>query len=174
MLTGVEIAVGYVFAWLVRKAKRVAGPADTETDRVLDAGMDRLHELVSARLGPDPALKRAQEEAQSGQGELSARTRRRLVDALDEVAERDTAFAQALLHAVAGVQVAGPVDVARYTGTAKASGGGSASTGIVRPGGAGEGSATAENTGYATAEGAGSRAITGVEYGWPGHSLATT
>ena len=126
--------------------------------------MERVHGLVGVKLGADPALERAREEAASEQGELSERTRRRLVDALDEAAERDTDFAQALAQAVAAVQAAGPVDIARYTGTANASGGGSASTGVVRPGGAGSGSATAEHTGDATAEGADSRASTGVDY----------
>lgn len=163
-MTGVEIAVGYVFAWLVRKARRVAGSADAEVDRALDVGMERVHGLVGVRLGQDPALERARLEAESGPGELSERTRRRLVDALDEAAERDTDFAQALAQAVAAVQAAGPVDIARYTGAAKASGGGSASTGVVRPGGTGDGSATAEHTGEATADGAGSRASTGVDY----------
>ncbi|MGW2464482.1 hypothetical protein ACWC2M_36710 [Streptomyces sp. NPDC001761] len=161
---GVEIAVGYLFAWLVRKARRVAGPADAEVDRVLDAGVERLHQVVEGKLGADPALERAREEAQSGNGELSERTRRRLVDALDEAAERDTDFAQAMAQALAAVQAAGPVDIARYTGAANASGGGSASTGVVRPGGAGGGSATAEHTGDATADGTGSKASTGVDY----------
>jgi hypothetical protein len=38
------VAVGYLFAWLVRKAKRAGGRADAEADRVVHAGMDRLHE----------------------------------------------------------------------------------------------------------------------------------
>lgn len=50
-MTGIEIVVGYVFAHLVGKAKRVSRRADTEVDRALDAGMDRLHDLVSRKLG---------------------------------------------------------------------------------------------------------------------------
>ncbi|MCX4411491.1 hypothetical protein OG840_61105 [Streptomyces sp. NBC_01764] len=95
-MTGVEIAVGYVFAWLVGKARRVAVRADTEVDRGLDAGMDRLHELISAKLGPDPALERARGEAEAGQDEPSERTRRRLVDSLEDAAGHDPAFAEAL------------------------------------------------------------------------------
>ncbi|RPF39227.1 hypothetical protein EDD92_9451 [Streptomyces sp. TLI_185] len=38
-MTGAEIAAGYVFAWLAGKALRVAGRADAEVDRGLDAGM---------------------------------------------------------------------------------------------------------------------------------------
>ncbi|WP_159025190.1 chromosome partitioning protein [Streptomyces sp. MUSC 125] len=99
-MTGVEIAVGYAFAWLVRKAKRVTGRADTEVDRGLDAAMDRLHVLISAKLGADPALERAREEAGEGRLEPSERTRRRLTDFLEDAAEHDTAFAEALAQLV--------------------------------------------------------------------------
>ncbi|MFB7337781.1 hypothetical protein ACFC00_40230 [Streptomyces adustus] len=163
-MTGVEIAVGYLCAWLVGKARRVAGRADAEVDRGLDAGMDRLHELVSAKLGADPALARAREEAGAGQGEPSERTRQRLVLALEDAAETDQDFAAALKQALAAVREAGPVDVTFATGTAKATGGATASTGVVRPGGTGSGSATAEHTGDASADGTGSRASTGVDY----------
>lgn len=103
-MTGIEVAVGYVFAWLVRKAKRVTGRADAEVDRGLDAGMDRLHELVTAKLGQDPALERAREEAEAGQEEPSERTRRRLTDSLEDAAERDPAFAQLLEQLVKELQ----------------------------------------------------------------------
>ncbi|SEG57145.1 hypothetical protein SAMN05216223_106321 [Actinacidiphila yanglinensis] len=63
-MTGVDVAVGYVFAWLVRKARRVGGRADADVDRGLDAAMNRLHDPVSRKLGADPALERAAEEAQ--------------------------------------------------------------------------------------------------------------
>ncbi|WP_369265225.1 hypothetical protein [Streptomyces sp. R35] len=103
-MTGIEIAVGYVFAWAVRKAQRVAGRADAEVDRGLDAGMDRLHDLVVRRLGSDPALQRAEEEAAAGQAEPSLRTRQRLELALEEAVESDTEFACALLKAVEELQ----------------------------------------------------------------------
>ncbi|MEU5048659.1 hypothetical protein [Streptomyces sp. NPDC021096] len=50
------------------------------------------------------------------------------------------------------------------TGQARASRGGSAHTGIRRPGGAGTGSARVERTGDATADGSGSSAGTGIDY----------
>lgn len=103
-MTGIEVAVGYVFAWLVRKTKRVAGRADAEVDRGLDTGMDRLHDLVSRKLGADPALRRAAEEAGEGRPEPSERTRRRLTDSLEDAAERDPAFAQALQELVTQLQ----------------------------------------------------------------------
>lgn len=103
-MTGVEIAAGYVFAWAMRKARRVTGRADAELDRALDVGMDRLHEVVSAKLGQDPALERAVEEAESGREELTERTRRRLTDALEDATERDTGFAEALRQAVSEIE----------------------------------------------------------------------
>ncbi|MGW2836143.1 hypothetical protein [Streptomyces sp. NPDC001286] len=58
----------------------------------------------------------------------------------------------------------GPVDTAIGTGKAKATSGGEASTGIRRPRGSGSGSARAEQTGDAIADGSGSSASTGVDY----------
>jgi hypothetical protein len=127
-MTGIEVAVGYVFAWLVRKAGRVAGRADAEVDRGVDAAMDRLHDLVSRRLGQDPALERAAEEAAGGQAEPSERTRRRLTDSLEDAAEHDPDFAgalQALLEQVQAARSAG------LPGGASASGDGQAVTGNV-------------------------------------------
>ncbi|WP_159104101.1 hypothetical protein [Streptomyces sp. CdTB01] len=149
-MTDVEIAVRYAFAWLVGKARRVAGRADMEVDRGLDARMDRLHELISVKLGDDPALQRAQEEAGAGLEEPSQRTRQRLELALEDAAEHDAGFAAALARVVAELQTAGPVDTAACTGSSRATAGGTASTGVVRPGGVGNGTATAQHTGDAT------------------------
>ncbi|MFJ1561545.1 hypothetical protein [Streptomyces mirabilis] len=99
-----EIAVGYLFVWAVGKARRVAGRADAEVDHALDAGMDRLHDVVASRLGSDPALERVVQEADSGMEEPTERTRRRLELALEDAAERDTVFAEALRQAVDYVQ----------------------------------------------------------------------
>ncbi|MEU1284452.1 hypothetical protein [Kitasatospora sp. NPDC005856] len=103
-MTGIEIAVGYVFAWLVRKASRVAGRADEEVDRTLDAAMDHLHDLVSTKLGEDPALHRLAEEAEASQGEASDRTRQWVTFTLEDAAERDPGFREALNRAVEQVQ----------------------------------------------------------------------
>jgi hypothetical protein len=93
-----------VFAWLTGKARRVANRADAEVDRGLDAGMERLHNLVSAKLGQDPALRRAGEEAAAGQDEPSQYTRRWLTDSLRDAAEHDAAFAAALENLVRALQ----------------------------------------------------------------------
>ncbi|MFJ9079372.1 hypothetical protein ACIRO3_29640 [Streptomyces sp. NPDC102278] len=55
-------------------------------------------------------------------------------------------------------------DTANQTGRARTTDGGSAVTGVKRPGGQGLGSATAEGTGDATADGNGSSAVTGIDY----------
>ncbi|MFE0520756.1 hypothetical protein [Streptomyces sp. NPDC058954] len=127
-MTGIEVAVGYVFAWLVRKAGRVAKGADAEVDRGLDAGMERLHDLVSRKLGRDPALERAAEEAESGQDTPSARTRRRLTDSVEDAVEHDPDFARALLTLVEELQA---TTTAAAAGGVSASGDGQAIAGSV-------------------------------------------
>jgi hypothetical protein len=101
---GVDVAAVYVFGWLVRKAKRAAQGVDAEIDRTVDAGVGRLHDLVTAKLGGDQALQRAREEAGAGDAELSERTRRRLTDALEDAAEHD----QDLAGTFAAIENAGP------------------------------------------------------------------
>ncbi|MBV9024183.1 MAG: hypothetical protein JO362_10415 [Streptomycetaceae bacterium] len=103
-MTGLEIPVGYMFAWLVRKAKRVAGRADEEVDRTLDAAMGHLHDLVSRKLGEDPALRKLAEEAEARQAEPSDRTRQRVQLALEDAAEHDPDFAEALEGAIGRLQ----------------------------------------------------------------------
>lgn len=105
-VTGVELAVGYLAAWALHKTKRVADRADAEVDQVLDAGMDRVHELIAARLGTDPALEQAMTEAASEQAEVTDRTRTRLHLVLEEQTEQDPAFAAELQKVVANVQAA--------------------------------------------------------------------
>ncbi|MFF9409822.1 hypothetical protein ACF1B0_30510 [Streptomyces anandii] len=98
-MTGIELVVGYLAAWAVRKGRRVAGRADQEVDQALDAGMDRLHEVVASKLGDDPALERMALEGQSGQ-EPSERTRQRVQLALEDASDDDSDFALALQAAI--------------------------------------------------------------------------
>lgn len=92
-MTGVEIAFGYFAAWAFRKVRRVAGAADAEADRVLDAGMARVHDLVSARIGEDSSVRQMAAEAEAGREEPTERTRRRVELALEEAMEADEDFA---------------------------------------------------------------------------------
>lgn len=90
-----------------------------------------------------------------GSGQLAA--------AAVQAATAIAALVWAVLHRPAGPDRE-PGDAAVDTGKAQATGGGQASTGVRRPGGAGSGSARAERTGDATAEGPGSTSTTGVDH----------
>jgi len=104
-MTGLELVAGFLAAWAVRKARRVGGRVDEEFDAATDAGLDRLHEVIASRLGGDPAVAKLQEEA-AGTGEVSDRTARRVTDAIEETAETDPGFADAVQAAVATIQEA--------------------------------------------------------------------
>lgn len=99
-MTGIELAVGYVFGWVVRKAKRAGGRADAEVDRAMDTALERLHDLISGKLGEDPALRELAEEAGTGRAEPSDHTRQRMRLALDDATGLDPEFARALDAAV--------------------------------------------------------------------------
>ncbi|MFI8435613.1 hypothetical protein ACIGJO_18030 [Streptomyces sp. NPDC079020] len=88
-----------------------------------------------------------------------------LVGASVQAATGIAALVWALLQRPpAPAPVPGPADLAVNTGNADGTDGGTAHTGVRRPGGAGTGSAKAERTGDATAQGPGSSAGTGIDY----------
>lgn len=124
VMTGAELAVGYFVAWVVRKVRRVAGSADEEVDRVLDASMERVHDLISQRIGGEPALHQLEAEIQAGQDAPRELTRRRVVLALQDAVESDTSFADELNQLLD--------ELAQYE---EASGGVSAGAGGVAAGG---------------------------------------
>lgn len=103
VVIGFEVAVGFLIAWVVRKVGRVGRRVDIEVDQVMDAGLDRLHDLVAAKLGGDPALEKLRSEA-SDAGEVGARTQARVRMALEEAAEQDPVFAAEFEAAVSQVQ----------------------------------------------------------------------
>ncbi|HYQ69427.1 MAG TPA: hypothetical protein VET29_39650 [Actinophytocola sp.] len=104
MVPGLEVAVGFVIAWFARKAGRAWKRVDGMADEALDAGLDKLHDVVMAKLAGDSALKQLEAEAATS-GDASARTRTRVRLALEEAAEQDTRFAADLESAVARLQV---------------------------------------------------------------------
>lgn len=108
---GAELAVGYVFAWAVRKARRAAGAADGMVDQAVDASVERVHQLVTQRLGGERALARVEDEAVAPGAELSPQARQFLQLALEDEAGRDAAFAQALEEAVAAARAASGTSV---------------------------------------------------------------
>jgi hypothetical protein len=141
-MVGADVVVGYVFAWLVGKARRVGARADGQVDEALDAGVDRvgerLHELVSGRLHDDPAWERLTGEAREGLEVLSARTGARVALALEDAVEHDPAFGGAVDELVArlsaGGTVAGPGGVAVAGSLDIRAGGGSIAAGVIHGG----------------------------------------
>jgi hypothetical protein len=106
VMVEIGLVVGYLTAWVLRKAKRASGRLDAEVDAVMDAGLDRVHELVAGRLGTEPALVRLEVEAAES-GEVSQRTRQRVELALVDEVERDEQFARALAGALGRLAGAG-------------------------------------------------------------------
>lgn len=80
------LVAGYMVAWAVQ-AKRVAGRLDAEVDTVLRVGLDHLHQVVTTKLGADPALADMQDEAARDR-QVSDRTRERLELSLQASAPR--------------------------------------------------------------------------------------
>lgn len=126
-----SVVAGYVIAWAIRKARRVGGRLDAEADGVIDGSLDRLHEVVAAKLAGHPALAELVEEAQAAGsgGEVSDLTRQQVELALTAVARKDDAFGQAVTELVArlreaelaaGSQVIAGPGSAVFTGSAAA------------------------------------------------------
>jgi hypothetical protein len=99
---GSEIVLGYLAAWVVRKGRHVVTRVDVEVDAVLDTGLDRLHEVVTAKLVGDPALERFEAEAESGQ--VAERTQKRVALAIEDAWDDDETFAQAVQVALTDLE----------------------------------------------------------------------
>ena len=109
MVIEAGVIAGYVIAWAVQKARRVGGRLDAEADTVIDAGLDRLHEVVAVKLGGHPVLAELEEEAGGGGGdggEVSELTRQQVELALTAAAQKDEAFGQAVTELVARLREA--------------------------------------------------------------------
>ena len=112
-MSGIELAVGFLIAWFARKAGRAGKKIDGMTDEAIDAGLDRLGDLVTRKLGGDTALQQLEAEATSG--DVTTRTQTRVQLALEDAAEKDAGFATNLNAAIAqlqptiGVAIAGDV-----------------------------------------------------------------
>jgi hypothetical protein len=105
-MTGLEVAVGWLIAWAVRKAGRAGKRVDAEADRAIDLALDRLHDLISEKLGADPALEKLQLEA-AETGEVGTRTQARVRLALEDAVDTDAAFGEALEKSVSALESAG-------------------------------------------------------------------
>ena len=106
MVIEAGVVAGYVIAWAVRKARRVGGRLDAEADEAIDAGLDRLHEVVVAKLGGHPVLEELDEEAAADAGQVSELTRQQVELALIAAARKDEVFGQAVTGLVARLREA--------------------------------------------------------------------
>ena len=109
MVIEAGVAVGYVIAWAVRKARRVGGRLDDEADELIDAGLDHLHAVVAAKLSGHPALAELVEEAEqavASDGQISELTRQQVELALSAAARKDETFGQAVTEALSRLQEA--------------------------------------------------------------------
>jgi hypothetical protein len=104
-MVGLELVAGYLVAWGVRKLHRVGKGLDRETDEVIDAGLDRLHDAIAAKLGTDPAVVKLDAEVSQGL-EPTERTLRRVNDAVEEASEEDPDFAALVQALVARLEEA--------------------------------------------------------------------
>src|SRR5690242_1105974 len=95
-----------MIAWALRKVRRAAGRLDAEADVAIDAGLDRLHEVVAAKLGAHPALDDLDEEAATDDGQVSELTRQQVELAVIAAARKDDAFGQTVTELVARLRTA--------------------------------------------------------------------
>jgi hypothetical protein len=99
---GLEVAIGALIAWAIAKARRAGREADELVDDVIDTGMEKVHDVVLAKLGQDPALAKLEIEAATS-GDVTPRTRQRVELALADAVEGDPGFADRLREAISGL-----------------------------------------------------------------------
>lgn len=104
MVIEAGIAAAYVVAWVARKARRVGTRLDGEVDEVIDEGLDRLHEVVAAKLDGHPVLSELVEEAATDDGQVSELTRQQLELAITAAARKDDVFGQAVTELIVGLR----------------------------------------------------------------------
>ena len=73
---------------------------------VIDPGLDRLHEVVAAKLDGHPVLGELDEEAATATGQVSELTRQQVELALTAAARRDELFGQAVSELLARLREA--------------------------------------------------------------------
>ena len=126
MVIEAGVVTGYLIAWAVSKARRVA---DGLVDPSIDAGLGKLHAAVAAKLGAHPALDDLTEEAATDESEVSELTRQQVELAVTAAALKDNEFGQAVTEVVgqlraaeqaSGISVVSGAGSAVFTGDAHA------------------------------------------------------
>jgi hypothetical protein len=129
-IVSLEVAIGFVIAWVVGKARRAGQHLDGLADDVVDAGAIRVRELVLTKLDGDSAVRRMEVEA-AETGKVSDRTRQRLELALEEATEEDEKFAAELSEALTQAREPRKDNSVAVTGTATATGPGGSAVGAI-------------------------------------------
>jgi hypothetical protein len=131
---GLEVAVGFLIAWAIGKARRAGKQLDGVADQVVDASAVRLRDVLLRKLGGDSAVQRLQLEA-TETGEVSDRTQQRVTLALQDAADQDEQFADELRDALAQAEKNGALVATSggtvISGTANATGTGNIAIGAV-------------------------------------------
>ena len=92
---------------------------DDEADAVINGSLDRLHEVVEARLGGHPVLAELAEEARQA-GQVSARTLAQAEQTVAEAAKDDQGFAQTVAGLVARLREAERIPTLAAVGSGSA------------------------------------------------------
>src|SRR5262249_14327332 len=80
----IELVVGYLAAWGIRKLRRATAAVDAEADRVVDAALDHLYQVVTDKLGDDPAVAKLEAAPDQVRDRVRQRVELALADAADD------------------------------------------------------------------------------------------
>jgi hypothetical protein len=132
LVTGIEVAVvGYLAAWGLRKLRRVGAAVDAEVDRVIDAALEEMHDVIAGKLGGDPAL----QKLEAAPEQVPDRVRQRVELAIADAVEDDPGFAVALARAVDAVRQAEQASGVRLVSAADGGFAAGGDVNITAPGG---------------------------------------
>ncbi|MFG2595786.1 hypothetical protein [Streptomyces sp. NPDC048462] len=109
---GMDVAVGMLIMWAVGKARRAGGQLNGLTDHTMELLVQRLWELVDAKLGGDPAIQQLVSESREN-GDATAPARTRAENVLRDAADQDPRFAaqlEAILSNAGGGNTSPPAD----------------------------------------------------------------
>ncbi|MGW5924219.1 hypothetical protein ACWFPY_34945 [Nocardia fluminea] len=97
----VEIAVAMLIAWAVGKANRVGKPINGLTDEALELAVNRVRNVVVAKLGGDPAVQRLLNEARATNGAVSSATQAAAEQSVSVAVAGDSGFGAELARLTA-------------------------------------------------------------------------
>jgi hypothetical protein len=97
-MIGFDIVLSYLATWTLRRAGHAVQHVDDQIDQAINAGLDRLNDVIMSKLRAEPALAQFRQETLIGH--QNPRTRQRVVLALEEAVAQDRSFAVSLQQAL--------------------------------------------------------------------------